>query len=83
MFAGAELTWNWLNRKLKNVMHLEIDDPEELLVTYLGRKEEAGLWLTVGVMPYNYYNYKNGNITELENILRKLRWSKRLNFWFL
>jgi hypothetical protein len=77
MCAGAALTWNWLDRKLKNVLHLGIDDPEELLVTNLGREEEAGFWLTVGVMHYNLKNYKNGNIQELENILRRMRWSKK------
>jgi hypothetical protein len=46
-------------------------------VTKLGKKEEAGLWLTFGVMHYNLHNYKNGNIREMEIMLRRMRWSKK------
>lgn len=74
---GAASTWNWLNFKLKNVMRLEIDDPEELLVSCLNKKEEAGLWLTFGVMHFNFQKYKNGQIKEMENMIRQVRWSKR------
>ncbi len=74
---GSVRTWNWLNHKLKNVLRLDIDDPEELLVNVLGRKEEAGLFLTIGVMYYNMKNYKEGTIREMENVIRQIRWSKR------
>jgi hypothetical protein len=75
--AGATLTWNWLTRKLNDVLRLDIDDPEELLVTHSGKKEQAGLWLTIGVMHFNLKNYKTGKIQDLENMLRRMRWSKR------
>jgi Reverse transcriptase (RNA-dependent DNA polymerase) len=75
--AGSVRTWDWLNHKLKNVLRLEIDDPEELLVNGLGRKEEAGLFLTFGVMSYNLKNFKEGSIQEMENSIRRIRWSKR------
>jgi exonuclease III len=74
---GSVQIWGWLADLLKDRLFLEVNDPEELLVTKLNLNGEAGLWFTCAVIFYNCQKYTNGTLTDFQDMIRKIRWSKK------
>jgi hypothetical protein len=75
--CGSDQVWSWLADLLRNRLFLDVNDPEELLVTKLGLNGEAGLWFTCAAIYYNCQHYKNGTINDFQEMVRKIRWSKK------
>jgi exonuclease III len=75
--CGSGHVWSWLADLLKNRLYLDVNDPEELLVSKLNLNGEAGLWFTCAAIFYNCQKYKDGTINDFQDMVRKIRWAKK------
>jgi exonuclease III len=74
---GAKDVWDFTKEILTSKLHLNTEDPADILSKKLNLVGEVGLWLVSAAIAYNTQKYRSVNLEDFKQFVRQMRWRKR------